>query len=372
MKKLCVLCVNFASFAVNLPRKPHKPHEQEKSLPPRAQREFAKDAKKTQGFFLIPFFPLRVLCVNFASFAVSLLFLSLFFSCATSPKIPDPFEEESGFLPLEPGASVYLMVNVPGCRPVLDMVTIQGMNEKQSREILNRTKTAAAAFYPEGTERRFQAVAWGRYPGFRGNLALTAGKDWKKSRSNTGGTYYHSARDGLSVALNASRAFVSGAGPGNHVDPFSPPPGTESPEGFAEFRRGAVLSLWLTEPALLADRFFDSLGLPLQFPAEQLFVSLFPHVREGADGDTGEHGMYEALIRIETSGVSQARALLTLISMIRLYAPEAGGADGAAALAALLFANPPVQDGRNLNLRTAVMDAAEIALLFGLFSVYSD
>jgi hypothetical protein len=171
------------------------------------------------------------------------------------------------------------------------------------------------------------------------------------------------------VALTASRAVVTGAGPGNQTDPFAPPPGTEVPEGFAEFRRGAVLALWLNDPGPRADRFFEALGLPLRFPAERLFVSLFPHEREGEGAEKG--ALYEALIRIETPAASQARALFTLINMARLYLPTIEEA-GAAALAAVLFANPPVQDGRNLNLRTAVMDAEEIALLFKLFSLYSN
>ncbi|MDR2257732.1 MAG: hypothetical protein LBE14_01135 [Treponema sp.] len=288
--------------------------------------------------------------------AVNLLFL---FSCATAPKTPDPFEEETAFLPLEPGGRAYMLIDVPACRPILDYLEIRGMSPRQSREIFDRTRTAAAAFYPEGHERRFQAAAWGNYPGFRGNMALSAGKGWKKSRSKNGGAYYHSAGEGLSVALTASRAFVSGAGPGNHTDPFAEAPGTEIPEDFAEFRRGAALALWADEPGPPANRFFETLGIPLQLPAEQVFVSLFPYQGEG-EGDA----QYEALIRIQTPAASQARSLFTLINMARVYAPameEAG-----AALAALLFANPPVQDGRNLSLRTGVMSAGEIALLFEL------
>jgi hypothetical protein len=316
---------------------------------------------------------LCVLCVtdrrsDFASFAFPLLFLFLFFSCATAPKSPDPFLDESSFLPLEPGASAYLLVDVPGCRPVLDRIEIREMDKKQSGEILDRTRSAAAAFYPQGSERRFQAAAWGKYPGFRGGLALSASRDWKKGRSKIGGAYYHSVRDGLSVALTASRAFVAGAGPGNQTDPFVPPPGTEVPEGFAEFRRGAVLALWLDDPGPRADRFFEGLGLPLRLPADRRFVSLFPRVREGEGAEKG--ALYEALIRLETPAASQARALFTLINMARLYLPTIEET-GAAVLAAVLFANPPVQDGRNLNLRTAAMDAEEIALLFNFFSVYS-
>jgi hypothetical protein len=325
----------------------------------KVREPYAKDAEEIRGNTLKKLCGFRVI---FALLAVNLLFL---FSCATAPKIPDPFPDESGFLPLEPGASVYLLVDVPACRPILDHLEIRGMNLRQSREIFDRTRTAAAAFYPEGHERRFQAAAWGNYPGFRGNLALAAGKGWKKSRSKTGGGYYHSAGEGLSVALTASRAFVSGAGTGNRTDPFAEAPGTAAPEGFAEFRRGAALALWADDPGPPVNRFFETLGIPLRLPADRLFLSVFP-VQEGEGADV----LYEALIRIETPAASQARALFTLINMARAHAPvmeEAG-----AALAALLFANPPVQDGRNLNLRTAVMAAEEIALLFNIFSIYSD
>jgi hypothetical protein len=217
----------------------------------------------------------------------------------------------------------------------------------------------AAALYPEGHERRFQAAAWGTYPGFRGNLALSAGKDWKRLRSKTGGAYYHAAGEGLSVALTASRAFVSGAGPGNNTDPFAEAPGTEMPPDFAGFRRGAALAFWTDEPGPPVNRFFDTLGIPLRIPADRLFVSLFP-VQEGEGAEA--EALYEALLRIETPSVSQARALFTLINMARTYAP---------AMAAFLFANPPVQDGRNLSLRTAPLRGEEIALLFNVFPVYS-
>jgi hypothetical protein len=260
-----------------------------------------------------------------------------------------------------------MLVDVPGCRPVLDRIAIRGMDKKQSDELLSRTRSAAAAFYPEGSERRFQAAAWGTYPGFRGSLALAAGKDWKKNRSKTGGPYYHSVRDGLSVALTASRAFVSGAGPGNHSDPFTEAPGTEVPEDFAEFRRGAVLAFWLDDPAPPVNRFFDALGIPLQLPAERLLVSVFP---AGPGGKDTTADTYEALVQIQTPSASQARALLTLFNMARIFASAIGETGGAPALASILFANPPVQDGRKVNLRTAVMDAEEIALLFSLFPVY--
>jgi hypothetical protein len=312
-----------------------------------------------------------------------LIFL-LFLSCATAPKIPDPFLDESGFLPLEPGASAYLLADVPVCRPILDRIEIREIDKARYRELLDRTRSVAAALYPEGSGRQFQAAAWGNYPEFRGGLAFAAGRAWKKSRSEIGGSYWHSSRDGLSVALSPTRAFVAGAGPGNKCEPFTQPPGTEIPEGFAEFRQDAALVLWLDDPAGPANRFLDTLGLPLQLPSEMILVSLFP-VETGDSGNQAEAGAqkadtppggektaaaYEALVRIVTPGASQARALLTLINMARVFTADAADTGDMGNLAALLLANPPVLDGRNLTITTAPLDAERIALLFRAFSLY--
>jgi hypothetical protein len=323
--------------------------------------------------------------VIFAPFAVThplflLLPLLLFFSCATVPRSPDPFLDESGVLPLEPGASAYLLVEVSESRPILDRLEILGTFAGDAGKILDRTRTAAAAFYPEGHERRFQAAAWGKYPGFWWGLALSMSRDWKRRRSKTGGAYHYSPREGLSVALTASRAFAAGAGPGPQTDPFAPPPGTAVPEGFAEFRRGAVLALWLKDPAAPASRFFAALGIPLQLPAERILLSVFPASQEGERAAAEGGAQYEALIQIQSPAASQARALLSLINLARTMIPEMGAegtaspeaAGGVAVLAGVLFANPPALDGRNLNLRTRPLDAAQIALLFNTFRVYSN
>jgi hypothetical protein len=334
---------------------------------------------------------LCVLCVtDFASFAfpllLPLLFLFLFLSCTTAPKIADPLLDESAFLPLEPGASVYLLADVPVCRPILDRLEIREIDKDRYQELLNRTRSVAAALYPEGSARRFQAAAWGNYPKFRGSLALAAGRAWKKNHSETGGPYWYSVRDGLSIALSPTRAFVSGAGPGNKSEPFTRPPGTGTPEGFAEFRQGAALVLWLDDPAGPVNRFLDALALPLQVPAEMMLVSLFP-AGTADSGDQEEAGgrnagtppddsktggaAYEALVRIVTPGANQARALLTLINMAKIFTGDAADTGDMGALAALLLANPPVLDGRNLTIKTAPLDAERIALLFRAFSLYS-
>jgi hypothetical protein len=299
------------------------------------------------------------------------LLLFFFFSCATSPRVPDPLREETAFLPLEPGGSVYLLADASACRPILDRLEIRGMSALQSREIFDRTRSVAAALYPEGHERRFQAVAWGQYPGFRGSLALASGKDWEKGRSKTGGAYYYSAAGGLSVALSDSRAFVSGGGPGNKIEPFAQAPGTEIPEDFAGFRQGAALAFWVDEPGAPVNRIVAAAGIPLQIPAEQLLICFFPHRGEGEGGAAETDAQYEGRIRIRTPAASQARALVILLNMA-LEAAPAESAEETALLEDLLFANPPLLDGRSLNIRTAPLDAAQIALLFELFQIYSN
>jgi hypothetical protein len=302
---------------------------------------------------------------------------------------PDPLGRE--YLPLAPGGLVYVFADVDASRPILNRVGFGGINGGQAADILDRTRYAAAAVYPEepsagapgrGSSPTVQAAAWGKYPSAGAGFFFAFSKDWKKKKSVTGKSYWYSERDGLSVALSSSQAF---AAMGMNPDPFAPSPGTPSPEGFAEFRRGAALTLWLENPADPLNRFLDGMGLPLQIPAEQLLISLYPvspdEPKQRAEPlavTPVEIGLasYEARLRIKTPSPSQARALVTIFSMARLFVSNAAGTGGSppagiTALLSILFANPPVQDGTFLNIRTALMDESEIALLFSLFSVYS-
>jgi hypothetical protein len=360
--------------------------------------------------------------VLFAVFLAGLLFLD---SCATAPQaaLLPPDSQGIEYLPLAPGALVYVYADVDAARPLLDRFSLGGISGSQSAEILDRTQYAAAAVYPKLSPggnggalspqnvQNVQLVAWGNYPSARAEFSWTDNKHGKQRKSAIGKCDGYSERNGLSVALNAGQAFVAmtalGARPGdvpaaaaaknlrdskNPLDPFAPSPGTPGPEGFAEFRRGAALSLWVEEPAVPLNQFLDGLGLPLQIPAEQLLISLHPAPRDEAvqgaaspaapSADPGPVG-YEGHVRIKTPTATQARALVTLLSMARLFAANAAGtaaearsADGSPpagpmALIPVLFAYPSVQDGAFLNIRTAPLDAGEIALLFSLFSLYS-
>jgi hypothetical protein len=252
---------------------------------------------------------------------------------------------------------------------MLDGLDFREMNRDQSRRILDMTESAVAAVYEEGP-RRFQAAAWGKYPAFSAGLSFMFSGEWKKTKSPSGSSYWHSARAGLSLSLNSSQAYVSDG------DPFAAPPGTALPADFGGYRRGAVLACWLPKPAVSVDRFLAAAGLPLRIPAEEIFLGIFPATAATAEG---RGPGYEVLIRVETPSASQARAIAVLIGMARAYlpvpdpAPEGAfedGPSGGAGLAALLLANAPVQDGAFLNIRTTVLSEAEITLLLSVFSLY--
>jgi hypothetical protein len=116
--------------------------------------------------------------------------------------------------------------------------------------------------------------------------------------------------------------------------------------------------------------FFAARAVPLQIPAEQVFFGI--HRLPPEDGEAkGEGGIYEVTIRLETPSVSQAQGLMTIISMMRLFMADAFEPDDPLKIIADLFARQPVRDGPNLILRSGSLDAGEIALLFGIFSLYS-
>jgi hypothetical protein len=177
-------------------------------------------------------------------------------------------------------------------------------------------------------------------------------------------------------------------------DPFSFSPGAAGPETFADFRRGGVLSGWLPGPALRINRFLEAVEIPLMIPAEELFFSLIPlspetpGLPEAPPGEGPPARFYELSFRVKTPSVSQARALVSLFSMARLFIPfpespgvpatgwkpgDPGEPDPDEALAALapIFASLPSQEGVYLTIRSGPMASREIALLFGIFSLYS-
>jgi hypothetical protein len=295
------------------------------------------------------------------------LLFALLLSCQSVPQMPDAVQTESGFAPLESGAFAYIFVDVKQAKPALALVNIRELDDRQTQAMLDRTRSAVIALYPPGNERRLQLAAWGSYPVRRAEMAMGTSREWKKIKY-TGAAYWYSPARRLSLALGAKQAFAASWTDDAARNPVAAFPGVELPEGFAEFRRNAALACWFESPAALINRQLKAMNVPLELPAERVFVSLFPEPGQAAKpgGQTAEC-RYEALIRIQVANAVQAKALATLFALARNMLPME--TDGGISPAAILFANPPVPDGRNLTIKTAPLNGQEIALLFALFSL---
>jgi hypothetical protein len=313
-----------------------------------------------------------------------IVFFLLFLSCTTTPKIPELTPLESGIMPLDEGASAYILIDVANARPILEGISYIPTTDKNVKQMLDRTRSAAVAvFLPSSEEtRRFQLVSWGSYPASGSSIAFGTSKDWKKQRSAfLNSVYWHSDKAQLSVAVKSSRAYVLAAMTKAPHDPIPSPEGIRIPEGFSEFGRGAVLSCWLSDPGPVLNQKLKETGIPLEIPAEQLFVRLFPEDGEVSTSQpvSASQPKYEAHIKITVPNAAQARAVAAFITIARAFMPppvsqqsesqDSAAQNRAAMLSAMLFANPVVQEDNTLLIKTSSLSVNEIALLFSIFSL---
>jgi len=297
------------------------------------------------------------------------------FACKSATKAPELAPWESGVVPLDKGASAYVLIDVVNARPILEKISYIPTTDKNVKMMIDKTRSAVlAVFSPSSKEtRRYQLVSWGSYPASGSSIAFGTNKDWKKQRSIKM-AYWHSAKSQMSVAVSPSMAYVLAAMTKDPHDPVPSSEGIKIPDGFGEFARGAVFSCWLSEPRSVFNQKLREMGIPLEIPAEQFFVSMFP-----AEGQaSASRPMYEANIKITVPSAAQARAVVNVISLARVFMPQApladsainGGAqNSAAALASFLFANPVVQEGSSLLIKLPPLGVNEIALLFSILSL---
>jgi len=287
------------------------------------------------------------------------------FTCKSTPEVTEQTLLESGVVPLDAGAAVYVLADVPKARPILEKISYIPANDKNVKMMLDKTKTAALAVFLPSVEdsRRFHLVSWGGYPS-GSDIAFGTNKDWKKQRSASAkSSYWHSEKSQMSVAVTPSRAYVLAAMTKIPYDPIPSSEGIKIPDGLGEFGKGSVLSCWLSEPRSILNQKLRETGIPLEIPADKLFICLFP----------ADQQKYEAHVKITVPSASQARALATFITLGRAFMapPGAGGSaqNSAEMLSSLLFANPVVQEDNSLSLKSQPLSADEISLLFSMFSL---
>jgi hypothetical protein len=296
----------------------------------------------------------------------ALLLAACLTACGTFPKTLESDLIER--FPLESGATVYLFADVAASRSLLEHVQIAGFSSADMAQVMDRTRYAVAGFFPTGSDKDVQAAAWGNYPGMAAGFGLTPKRGWNKKRSKNRQPYWYSAGRGLSLAMSTSQAFVVHSNKTAAADPYTQGPGVEVPTGFTQFRERSCLAFWMDRPADPLARFMSGLRIPIQIPAEELMAAL--EIVSPADAGA----LYEVKLRIKTPSAMNARSLVTLLSTVRLFIPQAGPGNANGEILEILplfFARPPEQDGVYLNLRTAPIDEKGIALLFQMFSLYS-
>jgi hypothetical protein len=272
----------------------------------------------------------------------------LIVNCKSTPEVTESSLRDNSFAPLDTGALAYVFVNVKQARSVLNILPVELLKDKQTRNMIDKTSFCVAAIFPKENTRLFQAVSWGNYPSFRAGLGFTFSRKWKKVKS-AGETYWHSSANNLSLVLNSEQAFVASS----PSYPVASAPGVKTPESFSEFSRQSPVSCWVEDSAPLLSGILREAGLPLQVPVRQLFVNLYP-----AQGD-----QCEALIRMQFENATFARGMAALLNL-------AGNFSSDSVLAKLLFSNTPVQNGNSIDIKTAVMNERDLSLLFNMFFIY--
>lgn len=304
----------------------------------------------------------------------SLLISLALTSCKTVPRVHDVIRD--GRLPLEPGAYAYLFAGKEAL-PIVGQLMFNNIDNNQFQQMIDLTSFAAAAIYlipgaKAGTSAtRYRLAAWGSYPSSRAKVALGSSREWQKRRSAVANAdYWYSSQSGYSIALTGRRALVATAAKNEDApDPYCAAPGTALPEGFAAFREGSILSCWLDNPGPAINQKLKEMKIPIEIPAQRILVGLVPADKPSADGQSpraagqpSADGRYTARVQIQLPTVSQARAIAIMFSFARNMLPPKSELG-------ILFANPPVQEGGNLNIATSPLTAREITLLLNVFLV---
>jgi len=282
-----------------------------------------------------------------------LFLIFLLISCHTTPITSDTIFEKMEYVPLDQNGFAYIFTNVKEARPILDILPIQQLKNWQANLILENTDMAAAALFTRESGRRFQAVGWGNYPSLRARVALFLNTTWKRQRSAKG-AYWSSAVQKLSVVINPKQVFAI-AWHDAHMNPVPETSGVKMPEGFTQFIRGTALSCWMESPALLLNQILANEGIPVNLPADQLFLSLNP--RNG--------NQYEVMFRLRFENAVQARTIAGVLALAGAFS-----VNQKSLMASLFLANPPVLNGRYIDIKTALLSENEIALLLQMFLLY--
>lgn len=281
----------------------------------------------------------------------------LFASCASLDGAGKGGSVRSEFADLPAGALLYISIDTTVAKELAGTLLARyKLNAKTMRTFFNMTNRIAAAVYPERTEepenRRFLLIGYGKnYPSSLSAFSFFFDPAWKRTKSVTGGKYWRSSKNRLSLFIQKNKARISDA------DPFFAEDAAETPESFTLFSEGASVSAWLTriEPI---NRALARIDLPVTIPATALFAAVFPHGKD-----------WVIAFRMETPSPAQARGLVSVLSMVR-NALAGNYIRGDTTILRLLLSEPPSIDDSAIILKSPPLPHETLAGLIDSLSIY--
>jgi hypothetical protein len=236
------------------------------------------------------------------------------------------------------------------------------MHVAEAADVLDRTQSGVIGIYTEEESgRRFMVFADGNYPTFWSSISMTFSPAWKKIKSDTGIKYWRSEGQNISLALSSQKAFVSD-GKLFTAEQAS----VEVPENFSGIRQTAVMAGWVDKAGEKINPFLAGMGLPIQIPADRMLFAFYKAAESSL-----ENRLYDGTLYLEVPTVSQARAVVTILSFASMMAGAIDDSQALGKIVKSLLLNSPSQEGTAIKLNTGILSAEEITLLFSIFSIYS-
>jgi hypothetical protein len=280
---------------------------------------------------------------------------------ASGYEVPEIIVYGEGYIPLDENALVYVLADTKIMRPIIDIIPVNQLKSPQASQVIDRTEIAVAALFTGDTGRFFQLVGFGSYPNLIINVALAIDRNWRYTFSDMFSekdNYWYSDKDRLSVNLNSEEVYIAGWRR-SRMNPVYEEPGVKMPEGFIAFRHrsgeSAPLSLWLENNDSILDRMFNDEGITINLPIERLYLNLYH----------AENNVFKVDLMLQTRSLSFPENFAMNFSSIETE--DSGESKSDSVLKALFFANPPVQNNRNIEFQSVFLSEEDIASLLKIF-----
>ena len=305
------------------------------------------------------YFRIRTLIFSFFIFLFSLFLCKPAMAETTEIEelyyeVPEIVVYGEGFVSLDKEAFIYALMDTKIMRPIIEIIPVNQLNSWQAAQIIDRTEIALAAIFTNDTGRYFQVVGFGSYPVLVMNVALAIDRNWKYLFSGDD-HYWYSDASKLSVSLDSDEVNIVGWRR-TRVKPAYEEPGVKMPEGFVAFRHRsgepAPLSLWMENRDSIMDRMLNGEGIEINLPIERLYLNLY-HVE-------GNVFKIDITLQAKNSPFTEDFEMSLLPELIEFDS----------ALKTLFFANPPVQNNRNVEFPPVYLTEEEIVSLLRIFMKY--